>query len=280
MSTVRNSLWAALGVVCIASASLAKGDSEVVPQVLRGGVETLSKGHWRENSHPGLTDWLRSTKDETAVVVPGAVLRMQAGASVRVQSAGRQQALKMSAKGGRVFVHLNGRQECQVASAGQTISASSGEFVLDADEPGRLIVVSGDAQIHSRPADLSVLRATVAASSSVEAATVALDGPDVRSRNKNKNRRRFTQGEQNKGRRIGEDVTPSPSPTYTPTPQASVQPTPTPSPTQPPTQPDPPPVVEEGFPWPVIGGLVGAGGIVALLVRRNDNNDVVLPSSP
>jgi hypothetical protein len=117
---------------------------------------------------------------------------------------------------------------------------------------------------------------------------VALDGPDVRQRNKNKNRKKFVQGEENTGKRIGEDEspttspTPSSSPAYTPSPSPSVAP-PSPSATPPSPSPSPSPTASGGGgeAWPYILGAGVLGGGIALLTNNNDDPDnIILPASP
>ena len=211
--------------------------SEPVAQnrLLRGELVTQTKqGKWLPASDLHNGEWLRSTQPNTTVQVHGATMRIDNGSSIKLS---KKDGVQLQAKGGRIFVHLDKNSDCQIAMAKNTVRASQGEFILDADT-NDLYVLDGDATIAETATTLKPIQSWLK-----PATQIALDGPDVRKRANN--RRRFTQGEENKGKRIGEDLPPSPSqtPAYTPTaspsPVSTVQPTVTPttapSPTSTPT---------------------------------------------
>lgn len=242
--------------------------------ILRGNLS----GHTGASNVLSTGEWLTADGGDATIQTPGAVIRIQAGASVRLDEV-QAQSSKLAARGGKVFVKVAEGSRCVVAAGNKSVESTTGEFLVDAKAEPRCYSVSGNLQAHG-PAP------TASHSWKSVDKTLALDGPDVRKRN-NK-RRRFTQGEENKGKRIGEDLPPSrtPAPTVTESPAytPSYTPTPTPPQTPPPTPNNPPPtVVEGGSPWPLIGGLIGAGGLAYFIsTRGNDNtpNNIVRPFSP
>lgn len=230
-------------------------------QVIRGAAHT-EKGADRNG------DWLVANDAEATVRTTNGTFRLTKGAAVRV----REKSNVVDTRG-RVFCKVASQEWLRLNTGKRYVTAKDGEFVLDSANGGQMRVFDGEvfAEREQRP----IFR-TAAVDWTDE--PVALDGPDVRKRNKN--RRRFTQGEENKGKRIGEDeppaqtaspaYTPSPSPTFSP--QASV--TPTITPTTPPSPTNPPPAAEAGGwdPWPLVGGLAGAGGLTAFLLTRDDGD--------
>ena len=258
LATGASAVIALIGV----SGAWANGQQDAA-QVLRGETQVQSAtGAWASESQLKSDQWFRSAKPETTVKIPGATLRVEKGASVRYTAPdAKSGSLNLSAKGGRVYVSLDPQATCKLNSQ---FEATKGEFVFDS-ETSKLYVMEGDAHaVHPGKPNLQPLSSWAKATDAV-----ALDGPDVRKRNRN--RKRFTQGEENKGKRIGEDQPPStPRPTATETPAYTPSPTPSftpPSPTPPPNNTPPPEV--GGAEWPpIVGGLVGAGGI-AYLISRN-----------
>lgn len=231
-------------------------------EVLRGEVTVAqADGSWQQ-ALPVEGQWVRSQKVNTAIRIPGAVLRMDPGTSVKFEHG--QNGLSVDAKGGRVYVALDGDSPCKVSTAKSLVRASQGEFVVDAQSDA-LYVVAGNASTQGgspRPLQAWSER-------------VALDGPDVRTRNRT--RRRVTQGEENTGRRVGEDQpssTPSASPTFTQMPAFTPTATPPPPVPPPPVPPPPaPPEVGGGPDWGVIGGIVGGLGLIGGILANNNGND-------
>lgn len=265
--------------VTLVGVSLASGNTDSSPHLLKGSILSAdAKGRWVPCEAPQAGQWIRSTQANTVVSCDGVTLRADKGAEVRFEPKDNQVS-RVSARGGRVYVSLEDQLQCDVAIGDKHVAAQGGEFLVDATN-ARLAVLDGSASIVKAVPVFSPLPVW-------QKSELALDGPDVRRRAKN--RRRFTQGEENKGKRIGEDAPPTqtPPPSMTQTPAYTPTLTPTPSPSTPPSPPpsNPPTVVEGGFdPLPLVSGLLGAGGI-AFLVIRNDggNNDpqrIVFPASP
>jgi len=227
---------------------------------------------------PSEGQWLRAKDSDATIRVQGSTIRVQAGTNVRIHS-GEGSLTKVDAKGGRIFVKVDDHSTCEVSTSSKKFTAGASEFLVDAGTQDRLYTLQGGVQ-------LSEIKPTpVTAKTWKKAFEVALDGPDVRKRNNN--RRRFTQGEENKGKRIGEDLPPSNTPTAAPetpayTPTATPTFTPTVTPTTPPPTDNPPQVVEGTDPWPIIGGVAGLGGLIAFVVTRNNGDEqrVVGPFSP
>lgn len=248
--------------------------------VTRGSVQVRqANGQWVSSTKIPLGSWVKSTQGETTLQAGGVTMRLEPGSQVKVASVSDASALE--ARGGRVFVKIDSSNTCQVKLKKNLVVASESEFVVDAGASERIYVLSGQAQF----ADAKVEPAALENWAS-DTSEIALDGPDVRRRNRN--RRRFTQGEENKGKRIGEDLPPSQTPAYTPTETPaytpSYTPTATPSanvPTPSPSPQPPPQAVDGGFnPWPLIGGLAGAGGITAFILTRDDDEEqIIIPAS-
>jgi len=268
---------AALGAVAGLTGAWA---SDAKPQlvVLRGAAQVeQANGTWQESNSIPIGSWVRSSKSETTLRLPGLTMRMEPGATVRVsKSTGLSNQLE--AKGGRVFVKVDAKSSCDVSLPTRTVQASESEFVVD--PKGRLFVLNGQASLLNVRAPLQTLPGW----SKELGGRVALDGPDVRKRNQN--RKRFTQGEENKGKRIGEDLPPSNSPTpaqspaYTPSPTATATPPSTPPTSSPPTS-NPPTATGGGgeiWPYAVAAAVVGAG--TYLLVNNDDDDDQVFVNNP
>lgn len=276
-----------LAVGCLATLGITVAWAKNSPgefAVLKGATQVRQPdGSWVTSDKLSADNWVRPTAGDATLRLPGVTVRLENGASLKIaRSAGGP--AKLEARGGRAYFKVDANSPgCFVATAHKQVHAAESEFVLDAGVNEKLYVLDGQASMVNEPTSPRELGAW--AKHGLD--QVALDGPDVRRRNRN--RRRFTQGEENKGKRIGEDqppstprpvetqtpaYTPSATPTYTPTP--SLTPTPSPSP--------PPQAVEGGFdPWPLIGGIAGAGGIAALVILNNDDGDdqrIVFPASP
>lgn len=260
-------------LVCGLSASWAsEKDLSETTRVLRGQLVVQNqKGDWQPTSFVSVGKWVRSEGADTTVQVPGMTLRLEPGAKIRLNSA-KDGASQLDTSTGRVFVRVDSSQVCTVAAQARQVQACKAEFVLDADNADQVYMVGGDAQVIDTPVPVEQKVKAWRRSS-----RLALDGPDVRQRNKNKRRKKFVQGEENKGKKLVEEPTPQPSMTQTP----AYTPTPPPvQPPVPPTPPTPPPTVTGGSIWPVVGGLVGLGGIIALVTRGGGTENPVRPASP
>lgn len=254
-------------------------------QVLRGQVEMRqADGKWGETTMVDAGKWIRSAAPETTIKVPGATVRLDKGASIKYQAAGGiQPRLNLSADGGRIYVHLDDQTALRLNSKELVYTAHRGEFVMDSTT-GKVFALAGDIRALDRQQAPSNLE------SWSKDGAVAVEGPDVRRRNTKK--RRFTEGEENRGKRMGEDETPTSSPTYTP----SASPTFSPSTQATPRTPTENARVEEeggGVDGALIAGaLIVAGGGAYLIYREfsddDDNpgsngtffNNVVFPTSP
>lgn len=268
-----------LGLAMTASWALTP-DGPHAPRTLRGTLLSQQPdGSWAKTDKFPVNQWLAAGAEGTTVKVPGATVRLKPGSQLCLAGSTGEASSQLKASHGRVFVKLDEGGSCQISTATKRFQASRGEFVLDAGEEEALYVVEGDVQTQASETSPS---APEIRPLSHWADSVALDGPDVRKRNRN--RRRFTQGEENKGKRIGEDLPPTRTPMPTATETPAYTPTITPSPTTPPQPPSnpPPQATGGGELWPVIGGLVGLGGVTYLITRndRNDENRVVFPASP
>lgn len=274
---------------CLAALGLTGAWAKSSPSefvVLKGTAQVKqADGSWADTNKLTANAWVRPASGNATLRLPGMTVRLEEGASLNVGKASSG-AANLQARGGRVYFKVDADSAgCYIATNTKRVHAAQSEFILDAGTEEKLYVLDGQASIlNDETTAVRDLEAWV----KPEAKEVALDGPDVRRRNRN--RRRFTQGEENKGKRIGEDqppstprvvetqtpaYTPSATPTFSPSP--SVTPTPSPSP-------QPPQVVDGGFnPWPLIGGIAGAGGIAALVILNNDDDDdrrIVFPASP
>lgn len=265
----------ALGAFACLGVASARGNQPTV-SVIRGEAQAVqADGSWKQADSAPVGAWLKSAKQETTVRIPGMTVRMEPGAKVRVTQLNDQTA-SLDARGGRVFVKMDSGTECRLSSQSKTVVASQGEFVLDAADQ-QLYVFGGDAKLvnEQSPSGPAVNWMKEGGK------RVALDGPDVRRRNQN--RKRFTQGEENQGKRIGEDNPPtySPSPAVTESPAytPSATPTFTPTSTPPPSSPSPPPQGQGasagGNAWEIIGPVLGAGavGAGAFFLANQDDDD-------
>ncbi len=259
-------------------------------QVLRGQAEVRqADGQWAATAGLDAGKWIRSTKPETTIKVPGATVRLDQGASIKYQAAGgKEPRLNLAADGGRVYVHLDEPTALRLTSKKAVYTASNGEFVMDSTT-GKVFAVSGDV----RASDAGAIPTNLETWSKEGA--VAVEGPDVRKRNTEP--RRFTEGEENQGKRVGEDETPSSTPSYTPSATPSYTPSPSTQSTPPPRNNPPTANVESGG-GGINGGLLAgalilAGGGAYLIHREltddddnpNNNNgtffnNVVFPTSP
>ncbi len=259
-----------VGVAIVAGMSgVWASDKNPGPTIVRGSAVVQSAdGRWVEAVSVPVGQWVRSAKTDTTLRVPGMIIRVEPGAKVRFDGV-KDGVTQMDAKGGRVFVKVDSDQRCLISTSTHRVDASGSEFVLDTGDAESLYVLNGNAQM----AEIQPKPAATAKAWKKFAAQVALDGPDVRKRGKN--RKRFVQGEQNTGKRVTEEPTrtASPSPTFTQTPVY------TPPATPPPPSPAPTPAPQVsggGQIWPYFLPLLG-GGIYAA-TRRNDDDE--RPISP
>lgn len=285
MKTIGIGFVAAAASVCVAAALQPESGSKV----LRGEVSLQSTPGANGPGSPLTTgQWVQSLNSDTTLRLPGAVVRMDKGTSLRYGVAKGSSELSLAAKGGRIYVSLDDAASCEVASPKKRYRATQGEFVLDTGKD-QVYRVEGDVQVVSGKAEGFTPMQTWSKGE------VALDGPDVRRRNRN--RRRFTQGEENKGKRIGEDLPPSSSPSATPTVTESPAYTPSATPSFTPSASASPvdttttttePAAVGGGPDPFLIGLgvAGAGGAaygISRLVDNNSNDPVQIinrPASP
>jgi hypothetical protein len=269
----------------VTAAWAAKG-SPPQAQVLRGQAEMRqADGHWAEATGLGAGQWIRSARPETTIKVPGATVRLDKGASIKYQAAGgTRPRLNLAADGGRVYVHLDDSTALRMTSKNLVYTANRGEFVMDSTT-GKVFTLAGDVRALDKEPAPSNLE-----SWSLDGA-VAVEGPDVRVRNTDK--RRFTQGEENRGKRMSEDETPTSSPTYAPSASPTFSPPTQATPYTPPTETVT--VEEEGGGVDaglLAGALIVAGGGAYLIQRElsgdDDNpgsngtffNNVIFPTSP
>ena len=264
-------LGVALGLSLGTTLTLAwAGETKAEISVVRGVAQVRqADGKWVASSKPPVGSWVRSSQGDTTVRLPGLTMRLEKGASVRVAQASTE-AAQLDAKGGRIYVKVDKDSRCQVATTTKKLEATAGEFVLDAGADEKLYVVEGHAAFKDGKKVHTPLIAWAKEDADGDAEA---DGPDRRVRATKPEK--FTQGEENTGKRLGEDETPSPSPsatyspTATPTPRTAV--TPSPTPTSTPTR-----TVTDGGGsdiWPIVGGLAGAGGLAAFLLTRDDDDN-------
>ena len=281
---------------CLASApDVLPGSTSAQP--LRGCLLARSEGHvtWTPVEAGGTSQstWLHTEVGGEAVVAlaNNAHLRLAEGTTLHVQYVGKE-AARLEVFSGKIFASLptDGKSSLAVATPTALVKSVGGDFVMDvAAQDTRLSVLDGCANLAGTKLDLDGIgnlpgvqsvnvspgldanaRQTPDASFLTKAeppGEVAVDGPDVRVRKKDK--RKFVEGEENQTRRVGEDETPSPSPSpqYTP----------------PPTEPPPPPPNNPPLPqftdggggeiWPYILGGVGLGTGLYFLLRDTDTND-------
>jgi hypothetical protein len=215
-------------------------------------------------------DWLVANDSDATVRTTRGTFRLTRGASIRVNP--KNSAVETR---GRVFCRVHSKEWLSLSTGKRNVLVKDAEFVLDSANDGQLRLMNGE--VYAERAQREIFR-TAAVDWTDQ--PVALDGPDVRKRNRK--RTKFTQGEENKGKSIGEDEPPvhTASPAYTPTPsvspQASVSPSISPS-VSPTVSPSPTQnnVVEEGGGGelgPILGGVAGAGGLAAFLATRGDDN--------
>lgn len=257
---------AATSGICLSWASAPSAQNA---RVLRGA---LSSG----GQQFAADQWVSSGQSGAVVQLPGATVRLEAGSRFRYRL-DKQGGLALDAQQGKLFVSLQDAPACQVRTPGSLIASTSGEFLVDALSD-KAVQVQGPAPQVQPVVD--AVEARAASRAQVVDKLLALDGPDVRVRPKSK--KKYTEGEETSGRRIGEDP-PSPSPSMSPTatwsPSPSpTQPPPSPSPTTPP--PSPSPQIGGPDPWPVIGGLAGLAGLIVLVQDDGDDDEVFRPISP
>ncbi len=242
--------------------------------VLRGSVSVAqANGELKSTSVPVSGEWMRADKPNTAVEVPGALIRFSPGSEVRFNT-NKDGGLNLSARGGKVYVALQDKTKCKLSMGVETVTASQGEFAVDASYD-KLYVVSGDAQKVSGPQDFSVL------GNWDNESLLLLDTPDAQK----KLRLPKSPNESQTSRRpqLGEDNAPSlgfPTPAISPSLALSPNPE-TPSSSPSPTPPQPSVTESDRFPWEVVGVLGGLGIGVGLLAGGNPpSSDVVTPISP
>lgn len=274
-----------LGATLTLSLTFAQATQAGGADVVRGAVKVQqANGQWTAEKHVPLNKWVRADSSDTTLALAGSTVRMQEGTAIFVTQSDNNR-VDIKAKDGEVFVKVQPDASCNVHTPTSDVAMLEGEAAVDTQSVDNLRVLGGS--VSATPVKPA---AEVKVSLKELDKALALDGPDVRKRNRN--RRRFTQGEENKGKRIGEDApattSPSPlpeTPAYTPTATPTPTFTPQPSPTTPPPQQTPPPSVGGGSPWPWLAPVIVAAGTGTYFLVRdtNDNNEpirAVFPSSP
>ncbi|MBS2034820.1 hypothetical protein JST97_07525 [bacterium] len=250
-----NILLAGASLAVLASLPVIGAGSPPSPaEVVRGAAHA-------EKSADRRGDWLVANDSEATVRTTRGTFRLSKGASIRVNTDKNSVETR-----GRVFCRVHSKEWLKLSTGKRNVIVKDAEFVFDSAHNGQLRLMDGE--VYAERDQRNIFR-TAAADWTDE--RVALDGPDVRKRNRK--RTRFTQGEENKGKRIGEDETPTQtaSPAYTPTPTPTLTPQVSASP--PPPSPSPPPAQGGGSNLaPILGGVAGAGGLAAYLATRGDNN--------
>jgi hypothetical protein len=227
-----------------------------------------------------------ATSASTSDWAPGVTVRSTSGSLAKIDAAADK--VVASDVSGRHFVRIDGRHKVVIQTATGTVVANSGEFLVDSKDATKLHVFQGDAHVEGRTSKVEVVTQV----KQIKPTQVALDGGDIRARNRDDDE--FRKGtNRNKAvnrikpkppvsRPIQRPVTP---PTTNTPPTVITQPpvVNTPPPvvnTPPPVVNTPPPAVGGGgawWPW-VLGGLALGGGIFALI--DGNNNDPVPPASP
>ena len=243
---------------------------------------------------PGRTSqssWLRTDAGGQAVVSFASDTQLRlAGATTLHMHSSNKDAVQLQVVTGKIFASVppSGKSSLRVSTPDGQVQSSGGEFLVNVvGRNTELSVLDGRAALIGTKIEMEHVGA-LAGVGQVNVrpgmdARLAYDGPDVRQRNKA--RRKFEKGEQNTGKRLNEDQTPTPSPSPSETPApASVQP-----PTQPPPANNPPPQLTEGggsiWPW-VLGGLGLGTGLYFLLRDMDDNEQTTfiqnqqVPASP
>lgn len=281
---------AALGAgasLCIASqAPEIPGGSEAEPITGTLLARASEDVDWRAVAPGQVTQsgWLRTQAGGEAVVAfrNESHLRMAENTTVHVTSSNPAN-LNLEVTQGKILVDVpeHGRSQVRIETPKGGVSSSGGVMVVEASSGGtRVDALSGSPTVAAERLSLPGLGSMPGQTSirvqpglevMMESGPVALEGPDVRRRNKK--RGKFVQGEESGPKRVGEDESPSPSPSpnYTPPP---TQPPPT---VVTPPPPDTTPVITEGGGggeiWPYLLGLGALGTGAYFLFRDDDSNN-------
>ncbi|MFN8613757.1 MAG: FecR domain-containing protein [Vulcanimicrobiota bacterium] len=288
------------GVAAYALDPRSGGMSGSQAEPIRGRLLASSDhgGKWR-TVEPGSVDqgdWLKTQDGSEAVVTlrNDAHLRLAENTTIHIEQASPENA-RVRVIQGKILASLpdHGRSQLDIQTPQGGVGSSGGSTMVDVNEGNtRVESIEGSATFQSDSIVSSegkvfngAMKGRVMPGIPVTMGEVAWDGPDVRKRPRRP--KRFTQGEENRGRNLGEDVTPSPSPAPAVTPPEEtviIRPAPPPRPTQP-----PPTVVEGGGGeiWPYLVGAAGLGTGLYFLLRDTDedNNNFVggggfIPASP
>lgn len=244
--------------------------------------------------------WFETDPHSGAVVslMNGGALRMEGGTTLHVVSATKE-VVDLDVFAGKIFVSLPSSDKAiSIATPEGVVESRGGDMVITAfKQSTRVSVLEGSARVtgpnlrldglgHLRGADHIQARPGLDIELSGPE-RLALDGSDLRSRKQK--RRIFVQGEQNSGRRLGEDGSPSSSPTPAPIQTPSAVNTPgaprSPGPTPPQKVPSPGSAVIEGeemWPWAIGGTGLGAG-LFLLFNSLGDHEQSMftqIPASP
>ena len=266
------------------------------PAFATGSSDGLMVGHsasgpWSSGSPaPGL--WVTTNDADGAVLNlhNGIVAKLAKGSSVRYE--GNSRDVKLSGLHGRLFMHLDKTASSVAIQVGTAqVDASRGEFIVDSLSPTKLNVINGDASVKTvAPKTHAAAKAHKLAKKS---STVALDGPDVRSRsteedefNKKKKKKRAAGYQNNPTTPTTPPVQPTTppvtTPPYTPPPTTPPPTTTTPPPEAPATAVAPAAGAGAATPWIVLGSVLVVGGGIALAVsgHSSSSSTVTSPASP
>lgn len=253
----------------------AAGAPEDAPLVA-GGASQQTAGKWNTLESIPEGAWLRSSRTGVTFSSEGRTVRLSPNTAFRLTEDANGNTL-VHARGGKVFMHLDGQRPTQVRVGAVKVQASQGDFLLQSNG---LLRMSGDAHTLSG-ADLS-------------GELIGLDGPDVRTRPRTQ-----VQGQRTHGTNAGEDLPPKRPVVQTPAPQNPVVASPIASPppvvTEPPVVAPQPPVAPVNPVAPVsavtaagaspigyiIGGLAlaGLGAGSAIYLTNESSNDVFVPTT-
>lgn len=218
---------------------------------------------------------------------PGVTVRSSEGSQAKVESLPEKTVVTQMS--GRHHIRIDGHHKVVIKTAAGTVVANDGEFLVDCQDRTKLHVFSGDAGLVAPTANAEV---PFMLKGFAKPTQVALDGGDIRARNRDDDE--FRKGT-NRNKAINRIKPPKPiskpiirvTPPVQPPPTVNVPPvTPRVTPpvvnTPPVTPPVNPPAAVGGggqwWPW-ALGGLALGGGIFAL-IDGNRNNDPIPPASP
>lgn len=280
---------------CIAAQPTGLSGSQAEPVHGTLLARSTENGDWRtvEKGQVDQGSWLRTEAGCEAVIAlrNDAHLRMAENTSVHISQSSASGA-RLEVLEGKILsdVPEHGRSTVAFDTPEGVIQSSGGVTVVEVkDQNTSVNSLTGSASVQAEKISVpgfGVLPGRKQAQT-VTGVELAMDGPDVRRRNKR--RQPFVQGEETGPKRLGEDETPSPSPspavTPTPPPQTTVQPTPPP--------PNNTPVATSGGGgeiWPYLLGAAALGTGAYFLFRGDDednnngNNNPIffnnIPASP